>query len=168
MQRIESFATTAREYTAMHALPRMPLLPYLLGSGHHLTQGHQLLTPTAVQGAAPTQGGASASSAVVCASSSAGVSRPDPAMAGVRLLPITKSLDRALKEKFNTSQYGAILQSRKAEGITLIQGPPGTGKSSTILGTIGRICWSRFVCEWSSSETLSPFDFSFMICRSIN
>lgn len=49
---------------------------------------------------------------------------------------IPEKLDAKLQNLYNDSQYKAIHESLKKEGITLIQGPPGTGKTKTVIGTI--------------------------------
>lgn len=49
---------------------------------------------------------------------------------------IPDQLDKQLQSAFNDSQYKAIHESLKQQGITLIQGPPGTGKTKTVLGTL--------------------------------
>ena len=44
---------------------------------------------------------------------------------------------------FNESQYRAVIDSLKQQGITLIQGPPGTGKTKTVLGTLSVLLGSQ-------------------------
>lgn len=56
---------------------------------------------------------------------------------------IPEKLYNKLKPKYNDSQFKAIRQSLKKEGITQIQGPPGTGKTSTILGILSVLLGSR-------------------------
>jgi senataxin len=56
---------------------------------------------------------------------------------------IPERLDQKLHERYNPSQYQAIKESLKKEGITLIQGPPGTGKTTTILGILSVLLNSR-------------------------
>ena len=48
-----------------------------------------------------------------------------------------------MQETYNFSQYNAIKECLKKEGITLIQGPPGTGKTTTILGVLSVLLNSR-------------------------
>jgi senataxin len=56
---------------------------------------------------------------------------------------IPENLDLELKKRYNTSQYIAIKESLKKEGITLVQGPPGTGKTTTILGVLSVLLSSK-------------------------
>ncbi len=56
---------------------------------------------------------------------------------------IPESLETRLYSIYNKSQFDAIKQSLKKEGITLIQGPPGTGKTTTILGVLSVLFHSR-------------------------
>jgi len=52
-------------------------------------------------------------------------------------------LEKQLKITFNESQYKAIHESLKQQGVTLIQGPPGTGKTKTVLGTLSVLLGSE-------------------------
>ena len=52
-------------------------------------------------------------------------------------------LNEKLQSMYNFSQYQAIRECLKKEGITLIQGPPGTGKTTTILGVLSVLLNSR-------------------------
>lgn len=60
---------------------------------------------------------------------------------------IPARLNTKLNEVYNFSQFHAIKECLKKEGVTLIQGPPGTGKTTTILGVLSVLLNSRSKTE---------------------
>lgn len=61
-----------------------------------------------------------------------------------------------MNEAYNFSQYNAIKECLKKEGVTLIQGPPGTGKTTTILGVLSVLLNSRNKTEkYQQSATMA-------------
>lgn len=68
------------------------------------------------------------------------------------MFQIPEELDKRLHSNYNDSQYKAIHNCLKKQGITLIQGPPGTGKTRTVIGTLSVLLNSENRIEESSDE----------------
>ena len=83
----------------------------------------------------------------------------DNAVSQNQYFDIPELLNVKLNQTYNLSQFNAIKECLKKEGVTLIQGPPGTGKTTTILGVLSVLLNSRNKTEKYQQSTTMVEEF---------
>ncbi|EER09622.1 splicing endonuclease positive effector sen1, putative [Perkinsus marinus ATCC 50983] len=147
--KITSMSTIHREYQAMQALRRSPLLKWVLND-IEVEEGQCDVSPKAEQPSAKKRRKA------------AEVAKP--ATRKQRRLKMPPGLKTTIEGKYNDSQRHAIMEATKSEGLTLIQGPPGTGKTTTIVGILSAILNSD---DAEEAEETDPSEASTALPREI-